>query len=101
MFVSLPAAEFSDFSDEFLAGSDMQKQEIQEKTETQAIIAAICWSFLKIMMHGKKVWDLWTSFCNFHTISEGENFGSSFSSDPRGNGGVLSQIEDWQFLFRS
>jgi hypothetical protein len=56
---------------------------------------------LKIMMHGKKVWDLWTSFCNFHTISEGENFGSSFSSDPRGNGGVLSQIEDWQFLFRS
>ncbi len=55
MFVSLPAAESADFSEEFLAGSDMQKQEIQEKTETQAIIAAICWSFLKIMMHGKKV----------------------------------------------
>jgi hypothetical protein len=55
MFVSLPASGSADFSEEFLAGSGMQKQEIQEKTETQAIIAAICWSFLKIMMHGKKV----------------------------------------------
>jgi len=55
MFVSLPASGFADFSEEFLAGSGMQKREIQEKTETKAIIAAICWSFLKITMHGKKV----------------------------------------------
>jgi hypothetical protein len=55
MFVSLPASGFADFSEEFLAGSGMQKQEIQVKRATQAFIAAICWSFLKIMMHGKKV----------------------------------------------
>ncbi len=55
IFVSLPALGFADFSAEFLAGSGMQKREIQEKSETQAFIAAICWSFLKIMMHGKKV----------------------------------------------